>query len=81
MDTFKKCWIATQSRRDIYSITFESENPSDLTKKLSVNEMLFPAKPSLDHPLRHTINLGLFDSDDLIAIRDTIDKFLNEEKS
>ena len=73
MNLIRKAWL-TQVTDDLCSLTIESAHPTD-EKKLVVNELSFPAVPTPDHPLRHTINLGLISIDDLLgdAIQDYLD--------
>jgi hypothetical protein len=71
----KKCWI-TSHTSNTCSLTFESENALLEHEKLSVFEHSFPKNPTAAHPLRHTICLGLFTTDDLLMIKDVIDSAL-----
>jgi hypothetical protein len=70
----RKFWI-TENDAGLSSITFESKDPSTQVK-LSIREALFPDNPSTEHPLRHTINLGLFNDSDLQCIHDVIGEYL-----
>lgn len=69
--TVKKVWITSHDGVDLVSLTLESEQPLELSK-ISVRELTFPAKERD----RHTINLGLFDRDDLFKIYKTIEQYL-----
>ena len=39
--------------------------------------MLFPDHPTPEHPLRHTLCIGLLSDDDLIMIVDSINAYLD----
>ena len=60
MGQIKKCWVTFQG--DLCSLTIESSNPE---VGLYAKERTFPANPTPEHPLRHTINIGILDQDDI----------------
>jgi hypothetical protein len=68
------------SESGLASLSIESANPTSNftgdTRQVVVREMTTPANPTPEHPLRHTINLGLFDDEDLIKIYSTIQQYL-----
>jgi hypothetical protein len=72
----KKCWITPCSRAS-FSLSFESTG-TEVINRIYVKENVFPDKPTPEHPLRHTINFGQFDDNDLLNIADTIYDFLSE---
>lgn len=65
MSNIKKVWT-TEIGRGLCSLSIESAN-ADLP--ISIHEHTFPANPTPDHPKRHTINLGVFDDEDLQMLR------------
>jgi hypothetical protein len=69
----KNCWITQQHISDLVSITFESDDVVP-EKMISVFENKFPA----NNPNRHTINFGLFDTEDLIKLNNCISKYIND---
>jgi hypothetical protein len=74
----KSCWVATHPG-SCSTLTIESGNPSEKDYRISAHDLLFPAMPSPEHPLRHTINLGVFDDEDLQRISDVILGYLNSK--
>lgn len=75
MSSIKKVWL-TEAGADLFSITFESAQPEQEHMRVKAKEMLFPAKPTPEHPLRHTLNLGLLDIDDLDTLFNALGTFL-----
>jgi hypothetical protein len=75
MLTLKKCWL-TEAGCSLFSLTLESSDPEKIVQRISVIENSFPKEPSEKHPLRHTINLGLFDIDDLTEVYDAIKRII-----
>lgn len=73
--TLKKAWL-TEGDASLSSLSLESAEPMPEYCRIHAHEHLFPAEPTPSHPLRHVINIGLFSFDDLIAIRDAINKHL-----
>jgi hypothetical protein len=73
--SLKKAWITKVTDR-IASLTLESNNPDEVCNRIYFNEMLFPNNPSDQHPLRHTINLGMFNLEELEIIKNTIEDYL-----
>jgi hypothetical protein len=71
----KKCWITQDSRTSV-SLSLESAHPIEEHSRIQTREMVFPDKPSDEHPLRHTIVLSTFDNDDLHEIAETIYHYL-----
>lgn len=55
------------------SITLESYDPND---PITACGHKFPANPEKEKPLRHTLNIGFFNEDDLSLIVDAIDYYL-----
>lgn len=76
MRLIKKVWITPYGNNDLVVLSFESKYVENEFERLHFSEMLFPAKPSIKHPLRHTICVKVLDAEDLIIIRDAIDKHL-----
>lgn len=75
MNTIKKVWL-TDHGAGMHMLSLESSDPtSDFPDHRS---MRFPKEPSEEHPLRRTVCVGLFDYDDLVMIRDSIDRTLEE---
>jgi hypothetical protein len=74
----KKCWI-TPLGRDGFSLSFESDNPTEIQNRVSAQELLFPDKPTEKCPLRHTICLGVFSNDELAQIMAKIKEHLHED--
>jgi hypothetical protein len=74
----KKVWL-TDVANGTYSVTLESNNPQDICNRIVVFENLFPAEPTDKHPLRQTVNLGIFDAVDLRLIRDELSKIISED--
>lgn len=76
MLTIKKVWL-TDHDPGLWSMTIESKN-ADLINggKVCVTENSFPNVPTPENPKRHVIVLSLFDDEDLLKIRDAIDKKL-----
>lgn len=75
MSSIKKVWL-TEAGADLFSITFESAQPQDSHMRIKAREILFPANPTPEHPLRHTLNLGLLDVDDLGMLFNALGTFL-----
>lgn len=75
----KKCWI-NETDSGLVSLTIESENPTvnitGETRQVMVKEMTFPKNPTPEHPLRHTINLGLLNEEDVLKLYNTIQEHL-----
>jgi hypothetical protein len=72
----KKVWVTKNCER-MYSITLESKyNESPIGAYASV----FPSQMSDTQNQRHTLKIGLFDIDDLLDIRDTINEFLQRKE-
>lgn len=71
----KSAWIAPYEA-GLVSIVIESEHPEIEYKRIRIRDSVFPVTPTPDHPLRHTVNIGLLDRDDLFLLRDTIDIYL-----
>ena len=77
MSSIKKVWVtAADADADLFSITFESAQPKEPHLRVEARQMLFPANPTPEHPLRHTLNLGLLDIDDLEMLFKALDTFL-----
>lgn len=74
-DAIKKVWV-NESGADLYSLSIESARVSEPHMRVKVVELVFPANPTPEHPLRHTINLGLLTEEDLHKIYETLFKFL-----
>lgn len=70
----KKCWITDQGA-DLVTLSFESEHTD--FKKLRVRENDFPDNPTPEHPKRHTISLGMLDSDDLLKIYNVLTAYFS----
>ena len=79
MLTLKKVWLTKYDENsDLYSLTLESIGPEKNSgKKICVTENTFPANPTPEHPKRHVIVISLFDTDDLIILRNNIDNILH----
>lgn len=75
MRKMKKCWITEQTSESV-SLSFESMDPSEEHTRLFVRELQFPSVPTPEHPRRHTLVLSLLGVEDLIEIRDTLDRYL-----
>lgn len=71
MQHLKKAWI-TEHEHGLYALSLESAHAEPKHMQLNATGLEFPAVPTPERPLRHTICLKLFDRDDLIAIRDAI---------
>jgi len=73
----KKAWLTPWPTCDsLVALSIESAQIEPSEKRLSIRESLFPTTPTLAHPQRHVINIGLLERDDLIAIRDAITEYL-----
>lgn len=68
----KKAWL-NEISRDCFSLSLESANPEI---PIYTNQLTFPDKPTPTHPKRHTINIGVFDKDDLLKIKSIIEEYL-----
>lgn len=75
--TIKKVWV-TDKDGELYSLSIESSTPELSHTRIKLSEMLFPANPTEKNPLRHTVNVGLFDIYDLQDIYDAIGRVLYE---
>jgi hypothetical protein len=73
MDFIKKAWV-TPWTDGLSSLTIESKDTRDF--KLVLTEMTFPKNPTPMYPLRHTINIGLLSTEDLITLHKTIQNYL-----
>ena len=71
----RKFWI-NEISHSLVSLSFESKNPELIENRLSVKETTFPQNPSNEHPLRHVINIGLFNDNELFQIYAIIKKHL-----
>jgi hypothetical protein len=79
MNSIKKVWVSNISERsEIYSITFESSTPDVDFLRVRAREMSFPAEPTPEKPLRHTVNIATFSREDLIEIYNTIGQALRD---
>ena len=76
MNYIKKAWI-TPWTDNLSSLTIESENAKEF--KLEVSERTFPVNPTFEHPLRHTINIGLLSYEDMITLYKTIKTYLEDK--
>lgn len=73
----KKAWLTQwPTCNSLASLSVESAQTEPFHARLSIRESLFPTTPSLEHPQRHVINVGLLERDDLAAIRDAITEYL-----
>jgi hypothetical protein len=73
----KKVWLtAWPTCESLVILSIESAKIEPSHKLLSIRESLFPASPTPTHPQRHVINVGNFERDDLVAIRDAITEHL-----
>ncbi len=76
-NTLKKVWITEVDGTDLINLHFESESTDELSPyHLRFSELTFPKVPTIEHPLRHTCNLGFLTDDDLFLIRKKIDEYL-----
>lgn len=75
MSQIKKAWI-TEHDAGLVALSIESANPEADYTRITAVGMLFPAEPSSEHPLRHTVAIALLDEDDLRMIRDVINEYL-----
>ena len=73
MSSIKKVWIAPWEA-GLVSLCFESENVEHDYERLKIKEMLFPAVPTKEHPLRHTVSVSLLSQEDIDAIAEELDK-------
>lgn len=78
MNSLKRAWL-TPHDAGLAALTVESGHPEIDYKRIRAESRNFPAEPSPEHPLRHTIVLGLFDVDDLLKIRSAIDSYLEAQ--
>ena len=76
--SLKKAWI-TPNVNDLASLSLESSSGTDKSNQIYINELSFPVNPTPDNPKKHVINLGLFDIDELIYLRNIIDGYLLNE--
>lgn len=78
MKSLKKVWITKDG--NLFGISLESIDPVSLDGSFRTHfrEFLFPDTPSVDHPKRHVVHIGLFDKDDLTEIRNVINNKLRE---
>ena len=72
----KKVWLHTGDDSGLTTLSIESSNAMNDYMRVKADENLFPAKPTPENPLRHTVVLGLFDRDDLWTLKEAIDKHL-----
>jgi hypothetical protein len=73
----EKVWLTQwPGCESLATLSIESARIEPAHYRVSVRESLFPESPTAAHPRRHVINLGLLERDDLIAIRDAINKYL-----
>lgn len=79
MSAIKKVWV-TKHEGELVSISFESETLEPKWMRLHIAEADFPDKASKKYPKRHTLCLKLLSEDDLQAISDTINDYLNQEE-
>jgi hypothetical protein len=81
MTTLKKVWITEwPTALDLFSLSLESAQAEPEYARVHVEQNLFPAVPTPERPLRHVVKLGLLNRDDLVAIRDAIDRTLDGER-
>ncbi len=74
----KHIW-STPHGAGLLSISFESANAEEAHQRITIAEGAFPAKPNKKYPLRHTINIGLFDEDDINMIAQCFDQLRTDK--
>ncbi len=77
MSAIKKAWI-TKHDGDLVSLSFESETVEPEYMRLKVEQRAFPDKPTIKHPLRHTVSVKLLSLGDLEMIVETIEEHLSK---
>lgn len=80
MASIRKVWLNPHGG-GVVNMGIESCTVDPPHYRVHVRENLFPAEPTPEHPLRHTVNVGLFDDTDLRQIRDAIDDYLEQSES
>jgi len=75
MNKIKKVWV-TESLSPFFTLSMESENAEDEVFRIKMDELVFPDIPTPTHPLRHTVRIGTLTEDDLIKVRQAIDRYL-----
>jgi hypothetical protein len=75
MSQLKSAWI-TPHDADLASLTLESANPGIEYLRVNCTTHLFPENPNPEYPLKHILVIGLLSYNDLILLRNTIDKHL-----
>lgn len=73
----KKVWL-TSHESDLCSLSIESEG-KEKWNQIHTSSDTFPANPTPENPARHVTVLSLFDTEDLLKIRNAIDKKLGIE--
>jgi len=68
----KKCWITYGDGTDLCSITLESDDP---LIPVTAREINFPAEPTPECPLRHTMNIGVFTQNDIDLLAKLLDQY------
>lgn len=77
MKLLKKAWL-TKHTDDLCTLTLESAFPQDEDRKrIHIDDNLFPNNPTPEHPLRHTIIIGMLSREDLINLESAITTYIN----
>lgn len=75
MNAIKQVWI-TEHDANLVALSIESTHVHQKHMRVKVYEAEFPDVPSTRHPLRHVVNISLFDENDLKKILLAICKHL-----
>lgn len=78
MKVLKKVWL-TQCESDLFKLTLQSERVKHDYHRIRVKESLFPSVPTKENPLKHTVQIGLLDSEALLDMADAIYAYFNVE--
>ena len=68
----KKCWITYADGSELCSITLESSDPN---VPVTARDLTFPAEPTPENPLRHTMNIGVFTQSDIDLLAKLLDQY------
>ena len=80
MANLKKAWLTESHILGTgFTLSLESAKVDPDYEKLIISQSTFPDEPTDKHPKRHTIVIGLFDSDDLLKIKLVIEQTLGLE--
>jgi hypothetical protein len=79
MANLKKAWLTESHILGTgWTLSLESAKVEQEYERLIVSQSNFPDEPSDKHPKRHTVVIGLLDSEDLLKIKQAIEFTLGE---